>query len=141
MASPQVAGAAALLLAAHPGLTTARLRAALLNSVDRKPAFTGKVASGGRLNVARALTYTAPDTKLVRGPGGKTKLRKATFTLMSTAVEAHFQCKLDSKAWKACTSTHTYVGLSRGRHTFRARSTDAVGNVDPNPLVRSWRIV
>jgi hypothetical protein len=25
-------------------------------------------------------------------------------------------------------------------HTFRAPSIDAVGNVDPNPLVRSWRI-
>jgi subtilisin family serine protease len=140
MAAPQVAGAAALVLAAKPGLTTARLRAALLNSVDRKAAFAGKVASGGRLNVAKALRYTAPDTRLLSGPGGRTTLHKATFKLMSTAVEAHFQCKLDRHAWKRCSATKTYLRLARGRHTFRARSIDAVGNIDPKPLVRSWRI-
>jgi subtilisin family serine protease len=54
-AAPQVAGAAALVLSQHPGYSVAQVRAALLGSVDRLPALTEKVASGGRLNVAAAL--------------------------------------------------------------------------------------
>jgi subtilisin family serine protease len=54
-ATPHVAGAAALLLARYPGSTPAALRAALLSTVDRKPAFATTTVSGGRLNVDRAL--------------------------------------------------------------------------------------
>jgi subtilisin family serine protease len=55
MATPHVAGAAALVLAQRPTLTAAELRNALLLSVDELPSFAGLVATGGRLNVARAL--------------------------------------------------------------------------------------
>ena len=43
MASPHVAGAAALALAARPGASTAFLRHALLSSVDAKPRLAGQV--------------------------------------------------------------------------------------------------
>ncbi|HEX8162228.1 MAG TPA: S8 family serine peptidase [Pyrinomonadaceae bacterium] len=55
MATPEVSGVAALVLAANPDLTVAELRARLLGSVDKIPALEGKVASGGRLNAARAV--------------------------------------------------------------------------------------
>jgi subtilase family protein/PASTA domain-containing protein/fervidolysin-like protein len=55
MAAPHVAGAAALVLAQRPTLTAAELRNAVLLSVDELPSFSGLVATGGRLNVARAL--------------------------------------------------------------------------------------
>lgn len=54
-ACPQVAGAAALLCAVKPSISVAELRAALLGSVDQIAAAKGKVVTGGRLNVARAL--------------------------------------------------------------------------------------
>lgn len=60
MAAPFVAGAAALVLAANPGMTTQQLKARLLASVDLVPALAGKVSSGGRLNVHRALNPSAP---------------------------------------------------------------------------------
>ena len=59
MASPHVAGAAALLASARPNATVAQLRAALLGGVDAKGAFSGFAATGGRLNAATALTVIA----------------------------------------------------------------------------------
>lgn len=54
--APQVAGAAGLVLAQHPGFTTSQLRSALLAGVDPLPGLSGKVATGGRLDVARAVS-------------------------------------------------------------------------------------
>ncbi|PSC68690.1 Extracellular basic protease [Micractinium conductrix] len=54
-AAPQVAGAAALMFALRPGATAAQVKAALMLSVDPNSKLTGRVASGGRLNVQRAL--------------------------------------------------------------------------------------
>lgn len=56
MATPHVAGAAALLLSRQPGLAAPELKAALLNSVDLIPALSGRVLTQGRLNVASALS-------------------------------------------------------------------------------------
>ncbi|OVE75658.1 hypothetical protein BVX97_03940, partial [bacterium E08(2017)] len=55
MATPHVAGAAALLLSRNSNLSLAELKAALMDSVDPKPAYAGKMVSGGRLNVFNAL--------------------------------------------------------------------------------------
>jgi subtilisin family serine protease len=56
MASPHVAGAAALLLAHDGSLSVAGLRSALLGSVQPVAALAGRVATGGRLDVAAALS-------------------------------------------------------------------------------------
>ncbi|MFA6288589.1 MAG: S8 family serine peptidase [Opitutaceae bacterium] len=56
MATPHVAGAAALLLSRQPGLAGPELKEALLNSVDLVPALSGRVLTQGRLNVASALS-------------------------------------------------------------------------------------
>ena len=50
MATPHVAGVAALVSGLKPGLTPAGIRTLLMNSVDLRPAWSGVVASGGRLN-------------------------------------------------------------------------------------------
>ena len=55
MAAPLVAAAAAMLRKQGDGLPAARIRKLLLKYADDKKAFKGKVASGGRLNVRRAL--------------------------------------------------------------------------------------
>jgi thermitase len=55
MAAPIVSGTLALMLARHPGLPAAQLRAELLASVDPVPAFARKSATGGRLDAAAAV--------------------------------------------------------------------------------------
>ena len=61
MASPEVAGAAALILST--GYNTAvQLKASILDNVDPLPALAGKVRTGGRLDVCAALPGCNPDT-------------------------------------------------------------------------------
>ena len=55
MASPHVAGAAALVLSRNPQASVARVKDVLLSSVDVKSGLVGSVATGGRLNVGRAV--------------------------------------------------------------------------------------
>ncbi len=56
MASPQVAGAAGLILAGEPSLSATALKARILASVDTLPSLSGKVISGGRLDVCKAIS-------------------------------------------------------------------------------------
>lgn len=55
MATPHVAGAAALVWSQYPDLTAAQVKARLLRSVTPVAALRGKVATGGVLNVNAAL--------------------------------------------------------------------------------------
>lgn len=55
MATPHVSGAAALVIASDPTVSVAALRARLIGAVDAVPALSGKVASGGRLDVCKAI--------------------------------------------------------------------------------------
>ncbi len=77
MATPHVAGAAALLSAYNPNLSVASLKATLMNTVDVLPAWNGIVKSGGRLNISRALsnqtvcTFNLSQTELnINNSGG-----------------------------------------------------------------------
>jgi subtilisin family serine protease len=55
MATPIVAGVAALALSAQPDISVSELRALLLKSVDPIPGLQGKVVTGGRINAAKAM--------------------------------------------------------------------------------------
>jgi len=55
MATPFVAGVAALILSQNPKMSVDDLRAKILKSVDPVPSLKGRVSSGGRINAAKAV--------------------------------------------------------------------------------------
>jgi subtilisin family serine protease len=57
MAAPHVTGAVVLLWSQYSTATAPDVKAALLNSADLNASLYGNIASGGRLNVRRALDY------------------------------------------------------------------------------------
>ena len=146
-AAPHVSGAAALLLSEEPSLTAGALRQALLSTVDLKAALSGKVVTGGRLNVARALASVAPPpdtrppiTRITSSPRSPTTRRTVRFRFTSNEPGSRFKCRIDSRAYYGCTSPRSYR-LGRGLHTFKVRAIDAAGNRDPTPAIRRFRII
>ncbi|GAB1486926.1 hypothetical protein MASR2M79_19770 [Aminivibrio sp.] len=67
MATPFVTGAAALVRAQYPDESVTTIRRRILNSTDRLSSLSGKVSSGGRLNLHRALQ---PESESEGGGGG-----------------------------------------------------------------------
>jgi subtilisin family serine protease len=57
MATPHVAGAAALYLSAHPGADFRQIKNALMMSAKQTPVLAGKVVSGGQLDVHNLMAY------------------------------------------------------------------------------------
>jgi subtilisin family serine protease len=68
MATPHVAGSAALLRAAFPGASALGLKALLLSTVDPLGSLAGITVSGGRLNVGRAAVCARRATAWIDAP-------------------------------------------------------------------------
>jgi hypothetical protein len=83
---------------------------------------------------------TPPQTSVNVVPETPTQDTAASFEFTSNEPGATFECSLDGAAFTACTSPHDYTGLPDGQHEFRARATDAAGNVDQSPASFTWRI-
>ncbi len=92
MATPHVAGAAALILDQLPMLSVAGLKSRLMNSTDQIPALADITISGGRLNIATALAYN-PDISVTLTPlsqsvlPGETAIYTVTITSLSNTSE------------------------------------------------------
>ncbi len=83
MATPMVSGTAVLALASDPSLSLSALRGRVLHAVDKLPAFADKVATGGRLDVCKA----------VPGCGGRAQRRPTVPREVSVNV-GHNQASL-----------------------------------------------
>jgi serine protease len=83
MATPHVAGVAALVLSSNSTLTTAELKDVLLTSGDPIPALQGITVSGQRLNAASALDQAGPPVprfNLGAAPASQTISQEETAT-------------------------------------------------------------
>jgi thermitase len=93
MATPHVAGVAALLKSQDPTLDDTQMKSSILNSVDKKSSLSGKVLTGGRLNAAKALgANTAP---VIAGLGPRGKIRDRTPIITATVWDDETELTAD----------------------------------------------
>jgi subtilisin-like proprotein convertase family protein len=121
--SPMVAGAIALLKTIKPSASPVELREALINSVDRLPAFQNKVRSGGRMNVARALEMIGIEGPAVSfiNPGPVTGQLDPSTNTPINSIRVNFTKDIDATL------------LSTAGVTLRGNGVDNVfGNGDDN---------
>lgn len=68
-----------------------------------------------------------------RHPRGATRY---IFHFTSQGVGVTFYCRLDKAPFKRCRSPKTYRNLKRGRHVFKVKARDAVGQYSPVKTVK-----
>jgi subtilisin family serine protease len=137
MACPHVSGAAALVWSFNPSLSALEVKSILLDSVEVKPAYMGKVATAGRLNVHRALQVAMGEPKLsvspasfsLEVPEGGT-LADASFDLWNSGASNLSYTLSVSDSWMSLSPTNgssagekdpvsiglVTAGLAAGRH-------------------------
>jgi hypothetical protein len=89
--------------------------------------------------VLRLTAASSPDTTITTrrlDNGG----RSATLWFTSTTRKATFSCRVDAKAWTACTSPLQLSGLGTGLHSVEIRAKDRAGKVDPTPATSVWTV-
>lgn len=117
MAAPQVTGAAALLAAYNPALSTASLKASILNNVDRLLSWDGVVKTGGRLNVFAALQNQTVCTLALDQQSVNAQTKGGVFSIGATAPQnCDYSVKSDSN-WIHVSGPYTYSGA--GSIAFR----------------------
>ena len=84
---------------------------------------------------------TPPETTITKGAPSKTDKSKVKFKFTSSESASTFECKLDKKKFKPCTSPRTVKNLDEGKHRFKVRAIDAAGNVDPSPAKDKFKVV
>ena len=130
MATPHVAGAAALIASRHPEYTASQIKAALLEGADPQPALAGKAQVAGRLNAAAALGITPPAPAPTPAPT-PTPTPTPVKPLTPAAPAAVGSLRVSGRvvlgrrsatlSFTASAATNVKVTL-RGRHTSRAVS-------------------
>ena len=82
-----------------------------------------------------------PQTKITKGAPNKLDTHKVKFKFTSSEPDSNFECKLDKKAFKPCTSPRRVKHLDEGKHKFKVRAIDAAGNVDPSAAKDKFKVV
>ncbi len=136
MATPHVAGAAALLSSYNPVLTADGVKALLISSVDTFPQWSGLVGSGGRLNLFSALLggsgEVPPQVSVTQPVTGQSFIAPASIAIQASATDADGTiAKVDFFAngqfvGSDTTSPYavTWSGVSAGSYSITAVATD-----------------
>jgi subtilisin family serine protease len=117
MATPHVAGAAALLSAFDPSLSPASLKATLMNTVDPVPVWNGLIKSGGRLNVAAALQTPTVCSFGLSSNSMRVPTKGGYFSISVTALQNCDYSARSNASWIYISAPDVYSG--NGTVNFR----------------------
>jgi len=99
MASPHVAGVAALIMSVNPGLSDLEVKDCILNSVDAVPDLNGKVLTGGRLNAEKAVKLAIPAAPPIAIANGKALLTNMNPTVVASSLGNAFPSPANPEVW------------------------------------------
>ncbi|CAA9406185.1 MAG: Serine protease, subtilase family [uncultured Rubrobacteraceae bacterium] len=151
MATPHVAGMAALIKSEDPGLDDGQIKAQILQYVDEKASLEGKVATGGRLNAVKSVTENvdiAPPSVTSPKPAPRSNVRDRTPKISAVVTDnrtdlgqPNIDLYLDGKKraaaeYDAGADRLTFIApkLSYGGHKVKVVATDEAGNT----RTKSW---
>ena len=152
MATPHVAGVAALLRSRNPSADDAQLKDYILKSVDQKNNLQGRMVTGGRANAFGSLAQSTPEaigptvTSIRPAPGGRTRDRTPTISatvsdnrteLANSSIRLYVDGReITNFTYDQANDRLSYTSsrLSYGEHTVRIDVTDA----DRNTTTEDW---
>ncbi len=116
--------------------------------IDEEPRAVGGVADIGadELGPTAPRVNPAPDTKLADYANPEellyeqTPKRTAEFNFGSSEPGSRYECKLDRKPYRVCTSPYRKK-VKLGKHRFQVRAIDPQGKIDRTPAVFRWRVL
>ena len=109
-----------------------------------RPASGGSVTSTVTTSKpASGVAYVTPRTRITFGPAAKTRSRNPVFRFTDSTGQpgTRFQCKLDRRRWRRCSSPLRLKRLGRGRHVLKVLATNAAGTVEPTTVRRAFKVV
>lgn len=89
---------------------------------------------------AFSVKATPPETTITKGPKKTTK-RRPKFKFVASEPGTTFRCQLDRGAFAKCSSPFLPPKLSIGKHVLRVEAVDSLGNGDPTPAVRKFKVL
>jgi hypothetical protein len=107
---------------------------------------TGSGGSGAGTQEAIRIgnfVYVAPLTRITFAPAARTRSRRPVFRFIDTTEQPNtsFFCRIDRKAWKACSSPYRLKRLALGKHVFAVRGKSFAGQPEKAPVSRRFKVV
>ena len=82
-----------------------------------------------------------PETEITNGAPNKLDKSKVKFKFTADEPNATFECKVDKKPYKPCSSPKKVKRLDDGKHKFKVIATDEAGNSDPSAAKDKFKVV
>lgn len=82
-----------------------------------------------------------PETEITKGAPNRLDKSKVKFKFTADEPNVTFECKVDKKPYKPCTSPKKVKRLDEGKHKFKVVATDAAGNADPSAAKDKFNVV
>ncbi len=102
-------------------------------------------AGDGSTNTTQPRSITIdtapPQTTITSAPGASTTDTSVAIAFAASEAGSSFACSLDGAPFTTCAPPQRLSRLALGEHTFRVRSTDALGNTDPTPASVAWTVL